>query len=141
MGEEQKKPQSDFMSVIVAPRSLLDKAFWKKSSTFQFIYSMLGLVFGLACIFGGLILFFLVWSAHPAGPLKFWNLKVKSLTQHLAVFCSSWASLLFGLQDSKSRYKNKHFEPIKYKFNFLKTYARNQIPNPGRSGTLLFKNI
>ena len=79
MGEEQKKPQSDFMSVIVAPRSLLDKAFWKKSSTFQFIYSMLGLVFGLACIFGGLILFF-----HGVVGSSSWTVKILELESKIS---------------------------------------------------------
>ena len=42
---------------IRPPRGFSDKAFWNKANLYQFIYSMAGLVLGLTCIIGGIVLF------------------------------------------------------------------------------------
>jgi hypothetical protein len=39
------------------PSSLKSIDFWQRSSLFQFIYSLAGLVLGLVCVIGGIILF------------------------------------------------------------------------------------
>ncbi|HEY9715489.1 MAG TPA: hypothetical protein V6C72_18590 [Chroococcales cyanobacterium] len=42
---------------VTIPSELLDKGFWKLVMLYQFCYSMLGLLTGLACEVGGMILF------------------------------------------------------------------------------------
>jgi len=42
---------------IVVPPDVLDKGFWKIAIAYQFLYSVLGLVTGLACELMGTILF------------------------------------------------------------------------------------
>ena len=69
--EKQKLP----LSVIVVPSSHSDKNFWKRALTFQFIYSLIGLLFGFACIIGGMVLFF-----------------------HGVVGSSSWTTKFIGLE-------------------------------------------
>jgi hypothetical protein len=39
------------------PRSFVDETFWRQASFYQFIYSLGGLVLGLASIIGGIVLF------------------------------------------------------------------------------------
>ena len=42
---------------INPPAFLKDKEFWKQASLYQFIYSLCGLLLGLACVIGGIVLF------------------------------------------------------------------------------------
>ncbi len=39
------------------PHNIVDNEFWRKASLYQIIYSISGLVLGLICVFGGIILF------------------------------------------------------------------------------------
>jgi len=39
------------------PANFGGKNFWQKASLFQFIYSLAGLIVGLVCIIGGIVLF------------------------------------------------------------------------------------
>ena len=47
----------DIMHVLNVPPSPKGNDFWKKALRYQFIYSMLGLVLGLVCVVGGVVLF------------------------------------------------------------------------------------
>ncbi|MGC9611022.1 MAG: hypothetical protein ABSE68_02265 [Minisyncoccia bacterium] len=40
------------------PQNVVDRELWRKAIRFQFIYSLAGLILGLACVIGGIILFF-----------------------------------------------------------------------------------
>ena len=42
---------------VNTPPEFKDKEFWKKTSLFQLVYSLAGLVLGLACVIGGIALF------------------------------------------------------------------------------------
>lgn len=43
---------------ITPPPQFDDKKFWRSASIFQFIYSVGGLAVGLACVAGGILLFY-----------------------------------------------------------------------------------
>jgi len=42
---------------ITPPENTRDRRLWRRAVVFQFIYSIAGLVVGLACVIGGIILF------------------------------------------------------------------------------------
>lgn len=42
---------------VTPPQNLEDRELWRKAIRFQFIYSIGGLVLGLMCVIGGMILF------------------------------------------------------------------------------------
>lgn len=46
------------IEIITLPSKIISQIFWKRAALFQLIYSLAGLVFGLACIIGGIVLFF-----------------------------------------------------------------------------------
>jgi hypothetical protein len=46
------------LSVLELPPNPRERHFWGRLATLQLIYSLSGLVFGLACIVGGIVLFF-----------------------------------------------------------------------------------
>lgn len=56
---------------IKVPYILGEKEFWKKASLFQFIYSLIGLIIGSACVIAG-ILFFL----HGVGNSTSWTTNI-----------------------------------------------------------------
>ena len=45
------------LRMIGVPEVLIDIGFWKRAVRYQLIYSMSGLVVGLACVIGGIVLF------------------------------------------------------------------------------------
>ena len=51
-----KRPLSQGAGIVVPP-DVLDKGFWKIAIAYQFLYSVLGLLTGLACELMGTILF------------------------------------------------------------------------------------
>ena len=57
-------------TLIRVPGKLLDTDFWRRASLFQFIYSVLGLVLGLACVICAMILFL-----HGVGGSSSWTMK------------------------------------------------------------------
>src|SRR2546426_6314364 len=46
------------LAVLELPPNPRERHFWGRLATLQLIYSLAGLVFGLACIVGGILLFF-----------------------------------------------------------------------------------
>src|SRR2546426_9251849 len=46
------------LAVLELPHNPRERHFWGRLATLQLIYSLAGLVFGLACIVGGILLFF-----------------------------------------------------------------------------------
>ncbi len=42
---------------VEVPAERTDSPFWKQAMFYQFIYSLAGLVLGLACVIGGIVLF------------------------------------------------------------------------------------
>jgi hypothetical protein len=42
---------------VLTPSSLVDPKYWQKATQYQFFYSIAGLVFGLCCVIGGIVLF------------------------------------------------------------------------------------
>lgn len=57
---------------ITPPVNPDDRELWRKAVRYQFIYSLAGLVLGLACVIGGIILFF-----HGiTGPTASWTTSV-----------------------------------------------------------------
>jgi hypothetical protein len=57
--------------MVRVPAKLLDTEFWRHASLFQFIYSVLGLVFGFACIICGVVLFL-----HGVAGSSSWTMKI-----------------------------------------------------------------
>ncbi|MBI5401497.1 hypothetical protein HZB05_01570 [Candidatus Wolfebacteria bacterium] len=56
---------------VITPPDFDDKDFWRKAVIFQLIYSLTGLVLGLICVIGGIILIL-----HGiAGPTTSWTTK------------------------------------------------------------------
>ncbi len=54
---------------VTPPQNPEDRELWRKAVKFQFIYSIAGLILGLACVIGGIILFL-----HGiTGPLANWT--------------------------------------------------------------------
>jgi len=54
------------------PQNPTDRELWRKAVRFQFIYSLAGLILGLVCVIGGIILFF-----HGiTGPTTSWTTSV-----------------------------------------------------------------
>ena len=45
------------MYEMIVPKAMKDPDAWKRISLFQLIYSLCGLILGLVCIIGGIILF------------------------------------------------------------------------------------
>lgn len=62
------------MSLIVLFQ-LISKGFWKKAALFQLIYSLTGLVLGLSCIIGGIVLFFHGITGSSSWTVKFLKLE------------------------------------------------------------------
>ncbi len=54
-----KPPDAErvYIQKMEVPFHVSDRVFWRRTSVFQFVYSSLGLLLGLACIVGGIILF------------------------------------------------------------------------------------
>ena len=46
------------LAVLELPPNPRERTFWGRLATLQLIYSLAGLVFGLACVVGGIALFF-----------------------------------------------------------------------------------
>ena len=46
------------LAVLELPPNPRERHFWGRLATLQLIYSLAGLFFGLACIVGGILLFF-----------------------------------------------------------------------------------
>lgn len=42
---------------VSPPQNSEDKVLWRKAIAFQFIYSLAGLILGLICVIGGIVLF------------------------------------------------------------------------------------
>jgi len=61
----------DMMQMIRVPGKLTDRNFWRRASLLQFIYSMLGLLLGLACVLCGMALFF-----HGIAGSSSWTMKI-----------------------------------------------------------------
>jgi len=66
------------MRMILVPAKQTDREFWRQASVFQFIYSVLGLVLGLACAFCGVMLFF-----HGIAGSSNWAMKVIGVQSHV----------------------------------------------------------
>lgn len=62
------------------PSGVTDVDLWKKATLFQIIYSMTGLVLGLTCIVGGIILFL----HGVAGPASGWTVKFLGLESNIS---------------------------------------------------------
>src|ERR1700720_3645159 len=43
---------------VETPTDLVDPQYWQKATQYQFFYSIGGLVLGLCCVIGGIVLFF-----------------------------------------------------------------------------------
>ena len=46
------------LTVLELPTNPRERHFWGRLATLQLIYSLSGLIFGLACVVGGIVLFF-----------------------------------------------------------------------------------
>jgi hypothetical protein len=55
--DEEKELGTPLMKQVYVPASVIDPGTYKRFSLYQLIYSLAGLVLGLACIVGGIVLF------------------------------------------------------------------------------------
>jgi hypothetical protein len=67
----------DFMHLIVVPPGVGDKV-WERATAYQFWYSVLGLVVGIVCVVGGIILF-----VHGVAGKTSWTASVIGLNSQL----------------------------------------------------------
>lgn len=67
--------QKPVMKAIVTPPVVDEKHFWTVTAVFHFFYSLVGLMAGLACIIGGIMLFFNGITGSTSWTAKFLGLE------------------------------------------------------------------
>ncbi len=66
-------------NAMFVPRDFRDETFWRRASVFQFMYSISGLVLGLACVIGGMVLLI-----HGIAGSTNWTAKILGLESEIS---------------------------------------------------------
>lgn len=84
------------ISQVDPPSDMKDPKVWADAIRRQSWYSMLGLILGLACMIGGIVLFLhgVVGGTSWTTNLRAW--KANCQMRRLEAFCSRWASSSYG---------------------------------------------
>jgi len=126
--EDQEKLLKGLSSVksMEVPFSLLDPTSYKRFSLYQLIYSIFGLVLGLLCIVGGIVLFLNGVTGSTSWTTKCSEPRAIYQTQPPELYSLLLDCLLFLLLDSVSRLRSEECHSTSPTCNFSR--------NPGRSG-------
>jgi hypothetical protein len=89
---ERKWPSFFRTQMPYSYQSQMDREFWKKAPLYALIYSLSGLVFGLACVLGGIVLFLRGVSGSTS-----WSAKILGVQSNLTDAAPGVILLVVGL--------------------------------------------
>jgi hypothetical protein len=87
-----RREYDDVQGIIVMPHDVRDPEVWREATRYQLIYSSAGLVLGLVCIIGGVILFL-----HGVTGATSWTAKVIGLQSNISDAAPGAVLFIVGL--------------------------------------------